>query len=144
MVRKLKKKFKNVSPLLSRTVKGAKKGIYTTIKICKKTSKTDMIEPLVYAQFFFIRLCGSIALKTGKNAVRKGRMPKFSFIQKHFTRAAGYLTIYPLLLLLLLHLSDTFMPGCNRYIKYGLVTMWIFQTIYKEIIVGKPKKIKAK
>jgi hypothetical protein len=125
MLKRLKKKFKKVSPLFSRTVKGAKKGIYTTIKICKKTSKTDMIEPLVYAQLFFIRLFGSIALKTGKNAVRKGRMPKFSFIAKHFTRAAGYLTIYPLLLLIVLHLSEIFMPGCNRYIKYGLVSMWI-------------------
>jgi hypothetical protein len=125
MLKRLKKKFKKVSPLFSRTVKGAKKGIYTTIKICKKTSKTDMIEPLVYAQLFFIRLFGSIALKTGKNAVRKGRMPKFSFIAKHFTRAAGYLTIYPLLLLIVLHLSEIFMPGCNRYIKYGLVSLWI-------------------
>lgn len=71
-------------------------------------------------------------------------MPKYSFVKKHFARAAGYLTIYPLFLLCFLHLSESLMPGCNRFIKYGLVAMWIVQTIYSELIIGKPMKKKSK
>lgn len=101
-MKKLKKRLKKLHPVVLRTVKGAKKGIYTTVKICKKTVKSEMEEPIFMAYFFIIRLVASISLKAGKNMIRKGRIPKYSFVKKHFKRAAGFFTLYPLALLLIL------------------------------------------
>ena len=100
-MKQLKKRLKKLSPVVLRTVRGAKKGIYTTVKICKKTVKSDIDEPVLMAWFFIIRMVASITLKAGKNMIRKGRCPKLSFVWKHFKRAAGFFTLYPLALLLL-------------------------------------------
>jgi hypothetical protein len=100
-LKQLKKRLKKLSPVVLRTVRGARKGIYTTVKICKKTVKNEMDEPVFMAWFFIIRLIASLTLKAGKNMIRKGRCPKLSFVWKHFKRAAGFFTLYPLALLLL-------------------------------------------
>lgn len=101
-MQKLKKKLKKLSPMVLRTVKTAKKGIYTTVKFCKKTTKNDDIdEPFIIAWFFVIRLFASVTLKISKNMIRKGRLPKYSFLKKHFLRTASYFAALPLVLLVL-------------------------------------------
>ena len=95
------------------------------------------------ALFFIIRLVASISLKAGKNMIRKGRCPKFSFVWKHFKRAAGFFTLYPLVLLLMLQVIQLFSPGSVSLFKYGLVASWVAVTVYKEYVVGKTKKIKT-
>ena len=143
-IQKLKKKLKKVSPLLIRTLKRAKKGIQTTIKICKKTAKSDVIEPTITVWFFIIRFFGSITLKAGTNFLRNGRVPKISFIKKTSLRALGYLTLYPIFLLILLQLVETFAEVYVLYIKYGLVAYWVSDTIYREIVIGKTPNKKEK
>lgn len=95
------KHLKKASPLVLRTVKRAKKGVQTTAKLCKKV-QGDLEEPLVMAWYFVLRLFASIALKGGKQMIRKRRLPRFNFLKKHFSRAACYFTVLPALLLLLI------------------------------------------
>lgn len=127
-----------------RTVKRAKKGIYTTVKLYKKTAKHDLDEPAFMAWFFTLKLVASVSLKAIKHAIQKGRPPKFSFIKKHAMRAASYFAVLPVVLVALIQLIQMFSPSYLNYIKYLLVLYWVVSTIYKEVVVGKQKKKKSK
>lgn len=95
------------------------------------------------ALFFIIRLAASVILKAGKKMILKGRCPKFSCVWKHFKRVVGFLTLYPIALLLALQTLQLFVPNSVNFVKYGLVSTWVAVTIYKEFVVGKTKKIKT-
>jgi len=101
-IKKLKKRIKKLSPVVLRTVRGAKRGIYTTVKICKNSVQNETEERIQMALFFIIRLAASVILKAGKKMILKGRCPKFSCVWKHFKRVVGFLTLYPIALLLAL------------------------------------------
>ena len=83
-------------------------------------------------------------MKAGTNFLRNGRVPKISFIKKTSLRALGYLTLYPIFLLILLQLVETFAEVYVLYIKYGLVAYWVSDTIYREIVIGKTPNKKEK
>lgn len=131
--------------MVFRTVKRAKKGIYTTVKLTKRAAKGSETEEQIFmAWFFMLKLVFSVALKTGKHMIRKGKMPKFNFVKKHMMRAAGYATLLPILLVAVIQLIQLTSPSHLNYLKYVLIIYWISSTVYKEVIVGKPKKNKAK
>jgi hypothetical protein len=143
-LKRLQKKIKKLSPVVLRTVKGAKKGIYTTVKLCKKTAKTtDIEESFFMVLFFMLKLVASVSLKAAKNMVSKGRLPKYNFIKKHTMRAAGYFTVLPVVLISLIQLIQMFEPSYLNYIKYILILYWLLSTAYQEIVVGKKKKVKT-
>lgn len=138
--------MKKLSPVVLRTVKRAKKGISTTVKLCKKTAKTagDSEESLFLAWFWIIRLVASIALKAGKQTIRKGRLPKFNFIKKHFTRAATYYTLFPALLVIFVYIFREVSPTFIPWLRDVLIIYWVASNVYKEAVLGKQKKKKKK
>ena len=146
VLKELKRNLKKLSPVVLNTVKKAKKGITTTVKLCKKTIKSggDAEESLFMAWFWLIRLFASILLKAGKQMIRKRRLPKYNFLKKHFTRAAGYYTFLPALLLSFIYLIREVSPTWIPYLQNALIAFWVISNAYKEAVVGKPKKKKKK
>jgi len=124
--------LKKLSPVVLRTVKKAKKGISTTVKLCKKTAKTagDSEESFLMAWFWLIRLVASIVFKTGKKTIRKGRLPEFKFIKKHLKRAATYYTLFPALLVSFVYFFREVSPKIIPWLRDLLVIYWVASNVY--------------
>jgi hypothetical protein len=99
---RFKKRLKRLSPVVLKTVKKAKKGIYRTVKFAQKTAKGDIEETTVKAWVVLLQMIANLAVKTVKQTIRKGRLPKVKFLQKQFQRAGGYFTVLPLILVLVI------------------------------------------
>lgn len=103
-IRSFEKRLKQVSPVVMKTVKKAKKGIKTTVSLCKKSVRTELVEePSIVAWDFVIKLVANLMLKASKESIRKGRLPKFKFITKHLATVASYFGFLPVVMVTLIY-----------------------------------------